>query len=68
MTRWASEQKLEDFYTKQLLDIMHVPWMLGYYGFTKEQIKVELATREHVPNKIEARKIRQAKAKAQRNR
>jgi hypothetical protein len=32
------------------------------------QVKAELATREHVPNKQEAKAARQARAKAQRNR
>lgn len=32
-----------------------------------EQLKEELAKREHVPNKIEAKKIRQQKAKAKRS-
>lgn len=33
-----------------------------------EQVKAELATRPHIPNKTEAKAIRQAQAKAQRNR
>lgn len=44
----------------------------GYYDIvgdnsgccvTKEQVKTELATREHIPNKIEAKKLRQERAK-----
>jgi hypothetical protein len=31
------------------------------------QVKAELATREHIPNKAEAKVLRQIKAKAQRN-
>jgi hypothetical protein len=37
-------------------------------NITLEQMRAELATREHVPNKVEAKKIRQEKAKAKRNR
>jgi hypothetical protein len=32
------------------------------------KVKAELATREHIPNKIEARRIRQEKARAARSR
>jgi hypothetical protein len=35
---------------------------------TVADLKAELAIREHVPNKIEAKKIRQEKAKARKNR
>lgn len=35
---------------------------------TEDELKAELATREHIPNKIEAKELRRVKAKAQRNR
>lgn len=35
---------------------------MGGPGFTREEIMGELATREHVPNKAEARAIRQKRA------
>lgn len=36
--------------------------------FTFEELKEELKNRPHIPNKVEARKIRQLKAKEKRNR
>lgn len=32
-------------------------------GYTFEQVKAELDTREHIPNKVEAKKIRQQRNK-----
>jgi len=32
-------------------------------GWTTEQLKEELATREHIPNKLETKKLRQQAAK-----
>ncbi len=67
---------LKKFHTRQLLDIIdhcracggiYQPYDMGvYYEF--EEIKSELDTREHIPNKQEAKRIRQEKAKAKRNR
>lgn len=37
---------------------------LGEEGFTLQEILAELGTREHVPNKQEARAIRQARARS----
>lgn len=37
-------------------------------GVTPENIKAELATREHIPNKIEAKAIRKQKAKEKKHR
>jgi len=39
-----------------------------YHTITLDQIREVLATREHIPNKAEAKVIRQQKAKAKRNR
>ena len=39
------------------------PGYKGGHGYSMEMLKAELATREHVPNKVEAKKIRQEKAK-----
>jgi hypothetical protein len=66
---------LTKFRTRELMAMMEIargnnnvyPFWLGY-GWTLDEFKVELATREHIPNKEEARKIRQEKAKAKRNR
>lgn len=40
----------------------------GSRRYTIEEIKNELATKPHIPNKIEAKKIRQDKQKAKQNR
>jgi hypothetical protein len=40
----------------------------GWCVVTHDQIKEVLATREHIPNKIEAKRIRQQKAHAKRHR
>lgn len=37
-------------------------------GLTIDQVKTELATREHIPNKIEAKAIRKQKAKEKKHR
>lgn len=34
------------------------------FGFTFDEIKAELDTRPHIPNKKESKELRQAKAKA----
>ncbi len=43
-------------------------WGLNGGEFTVAEVKAELATREHVPNKQEAKEIRRARAKRGRNR
>lgn len=40
----------------------------GGPGLTFDELKAELDTREHIPNKQEARLVRQQKARAKRNR
>ena len=64
--------------TRELLGIRdHCYWLGGEYDVTEnggrcvvtlELVKAVLATREHIPGKIEAKAIRQRKAHAQRNR
>lgn len=67
------------FHTKQLLNMRH--YYNEYFEPTPKEVRgirlteavqtrlrEVLATREHVPNKLERKAERQAKAKAQRNR
>ena len=55
---------LQKLHTRQLLSMRYQQGWDDYApDFTEEQLKEVLATREHIPNKIEARKIRQEKAK-----
>lgn len=71
-------EKLEDLSTKTLLSYLGSARRLGgsynpYYdsgyapswsrSFTIAEIKAVLTTREHIPNKLERRTIRQQKAK-----
>lgn len=65
------KRSLGPVHTRQLLDYLkharacggwYSPWD-GSTGYTIEELKAELATREHVPNKAEAKRIRQDKAK-----
>lgn len=51
--------------TRELLD-MRITYMSNWNLY--QRIKEVLATRPHIPNKIEAKALRQQKAKAQRNR
>jgi hypothetical protein len=44
-------------------EIFYDPFDSGQFYVSLAQIKAELATREHVPNKKEARQIRQARAR-----
>lgn len=56
---------LATLHTKQLMGMRYGGWVTN--GLTDAQmhamVKAELGTREHVPNKIEARRIRQERAK-----
>ena len=58
---------LKTMHTKVLLsrlnDLRHAS---GWDIFTSEELKEELAKREHIPNKKEAKLIRQLKAKRRR--
>jgi hypothetical protein len=49
--------------TKEFLQRMYDHWFESPEEITIDDLKAELATRPHVPNKQEARKIRQEKAK-----
>jgi len=68
--------KLSKFHTKQLLRLLdqnrrhqcavtNHDYDFGYKpsNYTTEELEAELATREHIPNKKEAKAIRQARAK-----
>lgn len=68
---------LTKIHTKVLLDwLNHARKCGGSYSpsgtyvdvFSIDELKAELATREHIPNKEEAKKIRQQKAWSKRNR
>ena len=74
---WNAREYLNSLHTKQLLKLLDSCRAVGgeYSVFyprdtivTTEQIKAELAAREHVPNKIEAKALRQQTAKEKRNR
>jgi hypothetical protein len=45
-------------------EVFYDPFDTRLHYVSLAQIKAELATREHIPNKKEARKIRQERAKA----
>jgi hypothetical protein len=61
---------LKELHTKELMKALkqarsgsYSPFYPSGPHFSVDDIKVELATREHVPNKAEAKAIRQAKAR-----
>lgn len=77
----VAAEKLTTLYTRQLMKLRDYALAFGHdvdMTFNKsndpecyvsiEQIKAELATREHVPNKQEAKIIRQRKAQESKNR
>lgn len=74
--KWNPTEYLKTLHTKQLMNLRKEAIAIGGYVWTAyetnevtiEQIKAELATREHVPNKIEAKALRQQAAKEKRNR
>ena len=64
-------EHLKGLHTRELLKYLersrkfhgsYTPNDVTYY--TTAQIKEELATREHIPNKAESKQLRQAKARA----
>lgn len=62
------EEELKKTPTRQLLQLLNTARACGgsfidCYEITVKQIKDELSTREHIPNKQEAKLIRQHKAK-----
>ena len=74
MKTWNPTEYLKGLHTRQLLAhlqkcrVFHGRYDVlenDYSGWevTTEQVKAELATREHIPNKIEAKAIRQERAR-----
>jgi hypothetical protein len=69
-------KSLKNYHTKQLKKMLSLSYKFnGVYipsgevcGFESDEIRAELNTREHVPNKIEARRMRQEKARSRKNR
>lgn len=73
---------LQKMHTRQLLDLRDslnakisaatdssgLVRLPDYYPLTLRKVKAELATRPHIPNKQEAKVIRQQKAKVQKSR
>lgn len=67
---------LEELTTRELLNYLKRSRKFrGFYspcddgvGYSSEQIKKVLATREHLPNKAEAKKKRQAEAREKKHR
>lgn len=68
-----SEEQMKNMHTRQLLAHLRNTYSWGEYDWTREdwnskeiyqtRIKAELATREHILNKIESKKLRIAKKK-----
>ena len=69
MNREERKQHLQETHTRILLEYLsHARKCGGWFspfdnnvGFTTTEIKEELSTREHIPNKQEAKLIRQQK-------
>jgi hypothetical protein len=62
-----AKRRLKKMTTKEIMSIRRGALACGgefEYGivYDMEEIKAELATREHIPNKIEGKAIRRAKA------
>ena len=68
-----SEEQMKNMKTRQLLAHLHHTYRWGDYDWTSDdyaakaayqtRVKAELATREHIPNKIESKRIRKARIK-----
>ena len=68
-----SEEQMKNMKTRQLLAHLRHTYRWGDYDWTSEdsaaksayqaRVKAELATREHIPNKIESKRIRIARKK-----
>ena len=68
-----SEEQMKNMKTRQLLAHLRYTYRWGDYDWTPDdcaakaayqaRVKVELATREHIPNKVESKKIRIARKK-----
>ena len=76
---WDPVAYLKGLHTRQIMELRRYAHMMiwddGVWAdrigrqrwITMQQLKDELALREHIPNKKEAKAIRQAKAKFQRS-
>lgn len=68
-----SEEQMKNMKTRQLLAHLRSTYRWGDYDWTLDdcaaksayqaRVKAELATREHIPNKIESKRIRKARIK-----
>lgn len=68
-----SEEQIKNLKTRQLLAHLRQTYSWGDYDWEDEdysakkayqaRVKVELATREHIPNKMESKRIRIARKK-----
>lgn len=68
-----SEEQMKNMKTRQLLAHLRRTYRWGDYDWTLDdcaaksayqaRVKAELATREHIPNKIESKRIRKARIK-----
>ena len=71
--RILSEEQMKNMKTRQLLAHLrqtyrwiNYDWEMADYSTRKvyrDRVKAELATREHIPNKVESKKIRIARKK-----
>ena len=71
--RILSEEQMKNMKTRQLLAHLRLTYCWGDYDWTSDdcaakaayqaRVKAELATREHIPNKIESKRIRKARIK-----
>lgn len=79
LSTWDPIAYLEGLHTRQIMNLRDDAHRYGndgvnlldhepYHTVSLDQIRQVLATREHIPNKAEAKVIRQQKAKASRNR
>jgi hypothetical protein len=70
---FLSEEQMKNMKTRQLLAHLRTTYRWGEYYWVssdcaakaayQSRIKAELATREHIPNKIESKRIRIARKK-----
>ena len=68
-----SEGQMKNMKTRQLLAHLRLTYCWGDYNWTPDdyaalaayqvRVKAELTTREHIPNKIESKRIRKARIK-----
>lgn len=68
-----SEEQMKNLKTRQLLAHLRHTYRWGDYDWTPDdcaakaayqaRVKAELATREHIPNKVESKRIRKARIK-----